>query len=114
MSVVELKIFDRFVRLAPPKYLRGSWSVLHLLSVLGVAKEWWRSILGHRPTCFPMMGWVEFTEVFLKRFVQYSLREQCMDEFNRLEKVSLLVYEYEAHFHELSCYAMLDIPTELD
>jgi len=60
------------------------------------------------------MGWEQFTEVFLKRFVPYNLQDQSRDEFDRLEQGSLSVSKYEARFHELSCYAISSIPIEFE
>ncbi|WMV50977.1 hypothetical protein MTR67_044362 [Solanum verrucosum] len=55
-----------------------------------------------------------FTEAFLERFVTNNLRNQCRDELDRLDKGSLSISEYEAHFHDLTHFAMLSIPTEFE
>ncbi|KAG5610854.1 hypothetical protein H5410_022135, partial [Solanum commersonii] len=53
---------------------------------------------------FPAMGWEYFTKVFIERFVPYSLRDQCRDEFDRLEQGSLSVSKYEVA--SMSCLVM--------
>ncbi|WMV46730.1 hypothetical protein MTR67_040115 [Solanum verrucosum] len=85
MYVAEQKSSERFVRLVPHRHV-GSLA----------------------------MGWEQFTEVFLKRFVPYNLQDQSRDEFDRLEQGSLSVSKYEARFHELSRYAMSSIPIEFE
>ena len=79
-----------------------------------MAKDWWRSVVARCPAGSPMMGWVQFTEIFLERFVPYTLRDQRRDEFDRLEQGSMAVSEYEARFHELSRYAMSSISSKFE
>ena len=70
--------------------------------------------MARRPIDAPAMSWEQFTEIFLERFVPYSLRDRRRDEFDRLEQGSMTVSEYEARFHELSRYAMASIPSEFE
>ncbi|KAH0715073.1 hypothetical protein KY284_007978 [Solanum tuberosum] len=122
MSIAKKKSFDRFVRLAPPRFGDTSRDKTYdfltkcpeRLFNLGLAKEWWRSVLSCRSVGSPTMGWGAATEVFLERFVPYNLRDQRRDKFNTLESGSLSVSEYVGCFHEFSRYFMSSIPTEFD
>ncbi|WMV51220.1 hypothetical protein MTR67_044605 [Solanum verrucosum] len=62
MSIAEQKSFERFVRLVPPRYLRGTWGVLHLSSIYKVVKKWWRSVSACRPIGSSFLGWEQFTK----------------------------------------------------
>lgn len=70
--------------------------------------------MARRPVDAPAMDWGQFNEIFLKRFVPYSLRHRRHDEIDRLQQGSMTVTEYETQFHELSRYAMSSISTEFE
>ncbi|WMV49480.1 hypothetical protein MTR67_042865 [Solanum verrucosum] len=46
------------------------------------------------------------------RFIPRSIRDRLRDEFSRLEQGFMIVFEYEARFHELSCHVVMILPTE--
>lgn len=77
-------------------------------------KEWWRSVLAPRPVGSPVMIWEQFTEVFLERFMLYSLWDSRQDEFDRSQQGSMSVSNYDAKFHAWSRYALSSIPIKFE
>ena len=53
--------------------------------LIGVAYEWYKSLLRSRPTGSPTLDWSEFYNAFVERFMPKSLRDAKAREFELLK-----------------------------
>lgn len=59
------------------------------------------------------MTWVQFTKAFFNRFIAFSLSNRMRGDFDRLDKRSMTILEYEAHFISFIDILMLVLPSSL-
>ena len=118
MSAEEQKMLSHFLILTPPRFTgtpgedvyqflsscKEKLRNLGLVESRGVdlvaypfdtvARRWWRGYLDSRPVGSPPVTWVQFSEVFLGKYMPCSMREGLRDEFSRLRQGSMTVAEY--------------------
>ena len=129
-------MFERFTHLGPPR-LRGIVGKdtyeflinyheklynLGLIELYGVAyntyqlrditRDQWRSLISCIPFGSPEMTLDQFAEALLDRFIPCNLRDQSRDEFDYLQKGSIIIAEYKACFYFQSRYSYDSISTE--
>ncbi|XP_070039525.1 uncharacterized protein [Nicotiana tomentosiformis] len=80
----------------------------------GSARRRWQSHLLGRPAGSPPMTWDKFTRLFLNMYIPPSQREELRSQFEQLRQDQMSVTNYEARFSELSCYALMILPTETE
>ena len=51
------------------------------------------------------MTWASFSNLFMEKYIPWTLRDRRRDEFLSLEQGKMFVAAYEAKFHALSRYA---------
>ncbi|WMV38307.1 hypothetical protein MTR67_031692 [Solanum verrucosum] len=66
------------------------------------------------PVGSPPIEWDVFSSSFQDRFIPWSMREEIHMRFESFTQGSLSMTEYEAHFCELSRYAMTIVPDEAE
>ncbi|XP_070055359.1 uncharacterized protein [Nicotiana tomentosiformis] len=78
------------------------------------ARRWWQSYLLGRPADSPPMTWDMFTCIFLDRYIPPFQREELRFQFEQLQQGQMLVTDYEVRFSELSCHALMILPTDAE
>ncbi|XP_070049928.1 uncharacterized protein [Nicotiana tomentosiformis] len=136
---VELqKLLDRWTRLHPPvfggeqhedpqDFIYMCEDKLHNMSILeshGVdfttfqlhnrARRWWKSNLLGRPAGSPPMTGDQFTRLFLDMYIPPSQREELRLQFKQLQQGQKSVTDYKTNLSELSCHALMILPTEAE
>ena len=66
---------------------------------------WWRSYVECQPPRAPPMTWASFSNLFMEKYIPWTLRDRRRDEFLSLEQGRMSVTAYEAKFRALSRYA---------
>lgn len=61
----------------------------------------------------PSITYDPFYKDFLERFMPCNFKDHICDEFDHLEKVSITIVMYEAHFYALSRHLVTNISIEL-
>lgn len=56
---------------------------------------------------------IQFSMVFLEKYMPYSFRDCLRDQFSRLDQGSMIVLEYESLFYVLVRYATSILSTSL-
>ncbi|XP_070046601.1 uncharacterized protein [Nicotiana tomentosiformis] len=78
----------------------------------GSAKRWWRDYVLTRPYGSPSLTWDRFSQLFLEKFIPFTLREKYRRQFERLQWGGITVTQYETRFMDLARHAVVLIPTE--
>ncbi|XP_069145617.1 uncharacterized protein [Solanum lycopersicum] len=82
------------------------------LQLVGPARECWRTYSRALPVKSPPVTWEKFSSAFHRRFIPWSVREECYLRFENLRQDLLYVTEYEARFCQLFRHALAIIPDE--
>ena len=104
-SVEPQKFLDRCEKIPTTlglKETRGVEFTTFLFS--GSPEAWWTSVLRGRQVGLPPITWLEFSPMFLDRFIPLSKQDDMRCQFNKLRQGSMTISEYEAKFTELSRY----------
>ncbi|XP_070054061.1 uncharacterized protein [Nicotiana tomentosiformis] len=80
----------------------------------GRARRWWESYILGRPASSPPMTWDQFTRLFLDRYITPSDKEELRFLFKQPQQGQMSVTDYEARFSELSCHALMILPTDVE
>ena len=79
---------------------------LTIYQLIGVAYEWYKSLLRSRPTGSLTLDWPEFYNAFVERFMLESLRNAKTREFELLKQTEgMSVLDYDTKFNQLARYA---------
>ena len=72
---------------------------------MGVAYEWYNSLLRSQLASSPTLDWSEFYNAFVERFMPESLRDAKAREFELLKQTKgMLVLDYDTKFNQLTRY----------
>lgn len=78
-----------------------------------IALTWYDTVREGRPVESAPLGWREFTDALMNRFLPLSVREARATEFERLvQTTNMTVAEYDVLYTRLSRYAPYLVPTE--
>ncbi|XP_070054719.1 uncharacterized protein [Nicotiana tomentosiformis] len=69
------------------------------------AHQWWRAYEFGIPTDATSLTWVQFSEIFLRKFVPQSLRDAWRVEFEQLRLGTMSVLGYAVRFNDLARHA---------
>ncbi|XP_070036998.1 uncharacterized protein [Nicotiana tomentosiformis] len=117
MSSEALLRMDKFTKLFPINFNGAPYEdtkdyLDHYREMIGSAKRWWRDYMLTRPAGSPELTWDQFSELFLEKFISFTLREDYHKLFKRLQQGSMIVTQYETRFVDLARYAIILLPTE--
>ncbi|XP_070057348.1 uncharacterized protein [Nicotiana tomentosiformis] len=76
------------------------------------AKRWWQEYVQGRRVGSSLLTWVQFSQLFLEKFIPFTQREDFCSQFEGLQQGSMTVTLYEKRFVDLSCDGDILIPTE--
>ncbi|XP_070046756.1 uncharacterized protein [Nicotiana tomentosiformis] len=83
-----------------------------VFQMTGSAKRWWRDYVFNRPAGSPALTWDPFSQLFLEKFIPFTLREEYRRQFECLHKGCMIVTQYETRSVDLAHYAIVLLPTE--
>ncbi|XP_070036919.1 uncharacterized protein [Nicotiana tomentosiformis] len=136
MSSEALLRLDKFTKLFPihfsgassedpHDYLDRCHEVLHNMGIVetngvdsvvfqmtGSAKKWWRDYMLTRLAGSPALTWDLISQLFLKKFIPFPLREDYRKHFERLQQGSMTVTQYETRFVDLARHTIIFLPIE--
>ena len=71
--------------------------------LIGVAYEWYKSLLRSRPAGSPILDWFEFYNAFVERFMLESLRDAKTREFELLKQTEgMSVLDFREYINDIS------------
>ncbi|XP_070054538.1 uncharacterized protein [Nicotiana tomentosiformis] len=78
----------------------------------GSAKRWWQEYVRGRSASLPPLTWDHFSQLFLDKFIPFTLIEEYCSQFECLYQGSMTITQYENRFIYLSRHAVVLIPPE--
>ncbi|XP_070025637.1 uncharacterized protein [Nicotiana sylvestris] len=135
MSADALWSLDRFTKIFtttydgssskdPQDYLDNCHKVLQNMGIVetngvdfvafrlsGSAKTWWREYCLSRPSGSPTLTWVQFSQLFLEKFLPITQREDYRRQFERLQQGSMTVTQYKTRLIALAHHDLIILPT---
>ncbi|XP_070046957.1 uncharacterized protein [Nicotiana tomentosiformis] len=83
-----------------------------VFQMTGYAKSWWRDYVLTRPAGLPSLICDKFSQLFIEKFIPFTMREDYRRQFESLQQGSMTVTQYETRFVDLACHAIILLPTE--
>ncbi|XP_070045311.1 uncharacterized protein [Nicotiana tomentosiformis] len=83
-----------------------------VFQMTGSVKRWWGDYVLTRPAGSPSLTWDQFSQLFLEKFIPFTLREEYRRQFELLQQGGMFVTQYETRFVDLARHAIILLPTE--
>lgn len=74
-------------------------------------KMWCQDFERSRPVGSPSITWDQFSQLFMVKFIPFTLREEYRRQFERLQQGGMTLTQYETRFVDLARHAAMLIPT---
>ncbi|XP_070050826.1 uncharacterized protein [Nicotiana tomentosiformis] len=75
-------------------------------------KRWWKDHMWSRPAGLLPHTWDQFSQLFMEKFIPFTLKEEYHMQFEHLQQGSINVTQYETQFMDLARHIVILLPTE--
>ncbi|XP_070045607.1 uncharacterized protein [Nicotiana tomentosiformis] len=78
-----------------------------MFQMTGSAKRWWKDHVRTKPASSPPHTWDQFSQLFMEKFIPFTLRDEYLKKFERLQQGSMTVTQYETRFVDLARHSVI-------